>query len=177
MSVTSSTKGEIIVKNTSIKGPVGPGGSISIVGLKEGLTAIPKCGGVSNWILQSKHTTAGDSTIIVKLVASNDTIKYHSKQTVIKEENDASMVVSPDGKLISYGNSLYTFCNTTGMLTFIEEDTSTLLVYSLAASFSPNSKLLYRIEYYNDPTLATYSETFTFLLTQIDPYAVSPVAT
>lgn len=167
----------IISKNVSITGPVGAGGSTTIGQLKEGLTCIPKCGNEDYWVLLSRYDTSTGNSSIVKLIAASDTITYHSAQNVPNMEVSASMVVSPDGKLVTIGNHLYSFCNSDGNLTLIETDSSDFLIYSLAASFSPNSKLLYRLEYYFDPGFAFYPKEHNYLLHQIDPYAVSPVNT
>lgn len=82
------------------------------------------------------------------------------------------MKVSPDGTLISIDKSLYLFDRSHATFKLMNHDSSVYLNYIYGSSFSPDSRKLFRIDYYYLGNLTTNpSLAFKFYLYQFDPYS------
>ena len=153
MSKKSTTQGEIVSKNVNIE--------ISDISSiwSEGMTIAPSCSDDSSWLLIPSRlniSATGTSTYysISVSIITGDTVKFHHNDTIGLDFNSgdeySAIKVSPDGNFISYGPSVFSFCGKNGKITKIFEDNTPNLDVVYGCSFSPNSKLLYRSEYYRN---------------------------
>jgi hypothetical protein len=112
----------------------------------EAVSVLPKCGDSTYWLLLAKFAQGSTSTNYVLYEVTKDTIKYHSEKVFsgYKPNYGAMIKFSPDGTHFSHDKGLYQFNRKTGQITqrYFDNDADVDYVYS--ASFSPDSRKLYR---------------------------------
>jgi hypothetical protein len=112
----------------------------------EAVSVLPKCGDSTYWLLLAKFSQSLNSTNYVLYEVTKDTIKFTS-ETVFNgyKPNYGSMLkFSPDGTHFTHDKGLYQFDRKTGEITLKYYDTDTDVDYVYSASFSPDSRKLYR---------------------------------
>ncbi len=179
ISKTATTQGEIIDKNKEIYNPQVTGSSGEQI--TEGLSLVKHCDSTKKWLILPMHVTNSSgqtSAYFATYIIDSDTIIYDTIQSIPYEpEIFTNVIASPNGRYLSYDLQLFSFNNSTGKIDFISVDSSYLLSHAYGASFSPNSKLLYRVSYYHDPDKLVYDTAHTFFLEQIDLSSSNPFLT
>lgn len=145
----------------------------------EGISAIPQCGDSSYWILISGRHDSYPNNSVINVMVANESGLHWVKKYIIPHQLDyqSSIKVAPNGNLFSLDVDIYSFDKITGEIELIYHDASPYLYHCYGASFSPDSRYLYRTDYYLDQNQVSYPQAHNFFLYQFDPYAVDIGAT
>lgn len=164
------TPGEVTTKNEILLDSIGN----QIYSSSESVNSIPKCNNKGHWLLFMglSPATGYQEKLFVFKVDSSGYSFYKTANIKSGSSSEVGMKVSQDGTLISINTFLYLFDRSNATFRLLNSDSSANLSHVYGSSFSPDSKKLFRIEYYNlsayvfDQTLA-----HRFYLYQYDPYS------
>lgn len=141
------------------------------------LTAIPRCDNRGYWVIFGAELYNGNTTRLIIFSADSSGVKYHASRTLPTGiHRDAVAKFSPVGNLLSIDRHLFLFDRSNASITLLHTDNSPKLKYSLGNSFSPNSKNLYRVEWYDlKSSPSNPDKDYKFNLYQLNPLSSSSV--
>jgi hypothetical protein len=110
----------------------------------EAISALPKCGDSTFWVVLCKYNTSIQTQYELYEV-TKDTVRYDNTYTFSHNTNSGDMLkFSPDGTHFTHSRALYSFNRQTGGISLKHHEGSSKIVNAYSASFSPDSKKLYR---------------------------------
>lgn len=170
----SGTNGDIILKNENITDSFG----ISL-DCHQGITAIPQCGDSTFWLLVPVYHNS-KSKINIFQISDTGVAWYDRYMIPFQSGPECQIKASPDGNLLSLDNNVFTFDQQNGDIellwhdsTSLFDDSTSFLYRIYSAAFSPDSRLLYRHEFYRDDDTVQFPKPYNNFIYQIDPYAAN----
>jgi hypothetical protein len=110
----------------------------------EAISAVPNCGDSTFWVVLCKYS-ASIQTQYELYEVTKDTVRYDNTYTFGHKTNSGDMLkFSPDGTHFTHSRALYSFNRQTGGITLKHLESSSTIVNAYSASFSPDSRKLYR---------------------------------
>ena len=141
---------------------------------REFLTAIPRCDNRGYWVIFGGELYNGNTTRLLVYSADSSGVHFYGSRTLPSGiARDAAAKFSPLGNLLSIDRYLFLFDRSNASITLLNTDNSNKLKYSLGNSFSPDSKNLYRVEWYDSKVSGIPDKDYKFYLYQLNPFSSS----
>ena len=123
----------------------------TLVPVTEEMSAIPMCNGKDHWLIKRNRVKQNDSFALMFYAVTSTGVQYsHYRNIKVHSDDEIQgiMKISPNGRYLSIGNSVYKFDRCEGSLELLldlgiyMDDYGTDVTF-YATAFSPSSKLFY----------------------------------